>query len=94
MRRATWDTIGGFDEGYFPAYYEDVDLCLSIQATGQRVVYQPASRVRHHESASLDPGYKLFVHEAMRSRFVAKWQEQLMSFPAPEASRRASQALA
>ena len=35
------DAVGGFCEDYFPAYYEDVDLCLSIRALGYRVLCAP-----------------------------------------------------
>ena len=42
VRREAWDAVGGFREDYFPAYYEDVDFCLSIRALGYRVLYAPA----------------------------------------------------
>ena len=31
VRRSTWDRVSGFDEIFYPAYYEDLDLCLKIQ---------------------------------------------------------------
>jgi len=52
MRRSDWEHVGGFDEGFFPAYFEDVDLCLRIRATGLRCVYNPQARLRHQESSS------------------------------------------
>lgn len=52
MRRVDWQKVGGFDEGFFPAYFEDVDLCLRVRATGLRCVYQPHARLRHQESSS------------------------------------------
>jgi GT2 family glycosyltransferase len=52
MRRVDWERVGGFDEGFFPAYFEDVDLCLRVRANGQRCVYQPQARLRHQESSS------------------------------------------
>lgn len=52
MRRRDWEHVGGFDEGFFPAYFEDVDLCLRVRATGLRCVYQPQARLRHQESSS------------------------------------------
>ena len=36
VTRRAWDVVGGFDERYFPAYYEDVDLCLALAAQGLR----------------------------------------------------------
>jgi len=77
VRRSAWEAVGGFDDRYFPAYYEDVDLCLSIREAGLRVVYEPRSRVVHHESATLDSAYKTFVHGRMRDRFREKWAGHL-----------------
>lgn len=43
--RGVFEELGGFDEGYF-LYYEDVDLCARLAATGRRVrVCQGASAV-------------------------------------------------
>jgi GT2 family glycosyltransferase len=80
VRRATWETVGGFDRTYFPGYYEDVDLCLSIARMGQCVLYQPRSLVRHNESSSLDPRFKGFVAGRSRKRFCDKWQAELGRF--------------
>ncbi len=84
VRRTTWDAIGGFDEGYFPGYYEDVDLCLSIARLGQGILFEPRSCVRHHESGSLDwdSPYKHFVSARSQRRFIAKWRAELDRFPA------------
>ena len=37
VRREAWDAVGGFDEQYHPAYYEDVDFCLALELVGQEV---------------------------------------------------------
>lgn len=84
VRRTTWDAVGGFDERYFPGYYEDVDLCLSIDRLGQQVLFDPRSRVRHYESGSLDwdSPYKHFVSSRSQALFIAKWFAELERFPA------------
>lgn len=51
VRRADFEAVGGFDEGYWNGY-EDLDLCLKLAQSGKRLVYQPASVVMHHESQS------------------------------------------
>lgn len=51
IRRDVFFELGGFDEGYLNGY-EDVSLCLSLRRAGYRVVFEPASVVTHHESAS------------------------------------------
>lgn len=52
MRRDDWVRLGGFDEGFFPAYFEDLDLCLRVRDSGLRCVYQPQARLKHQESSS------------------------------------------
>lgn len=47
MRRALWDSLGGFDPEYF-AYLEDTELSLRCWRRGLRVVYVPDAVVRHH----------------------------------------------
>jgi len=45
--------IGGFDAGYRPAYYEELDYCIKIKRSGRRVVVNPCSIARHFEGASV-----------------------------------------
>jgi GT2 family glycosyltransferase len=52
LRRDLFDSLGGFDEAFAPAYYEDTDLAFRIRASGLRVVFEPASAVIHHEGVS------------------------------------------
>jgi GT2 family glycosyltransferase len=77
VRREAWTAAGGFCEDYFPAYYEDVELCLSLRALGYRVLYQPRSRVRHHGGSSTDPDYRLFLNNYQRQRFLRRWAHVL-----------------
>ena len=42
--RQLFSDVGGFDSGYAPAYYEDVDLAFSVRAAGRKVYYQPPPR--------------------------------------------------
>jgi GT2 family glycosyltransferase len=67
--------LGGFDERYAPAYYEDVDLALRVRAAGGKVYYQPASQVVHHESVSYQPDPAR--HARSRRVFEARWRETL-----------------
>jgi len=83
VRREAWNAVGGFCEDYFPAYYEDVDFCLSIRALGYRVLYAPCSRVRHCEGGSSDPGFRVFLHRYQRRRFRHRWGHVLPAFEPP-----------
>ena len=44
--------LGGFDDRYQPAYYEDADYCVRLWKAGRRVVYDPRALVTHFEFAS------------------------------------------
>lgn len=50
--KALFEQLGGFDEYYLPAYYEDTDLAFRLRQAGLRVLYQPQSVVIHHEGTS------------------------------------------
>jgi GT2 family glycosyltransferase/glycosyltransferase involved in cell wall biosynthesis len=58
VRRTLFETLGGFDRAYAPAYYEDADLCFRLRDHGYRVLYQPSAQVFHVEGATAgtDPG--------------------------------------
>jgi hypothetical protein len=46
---ALWHELGGFDERYLPAYYEDTDLAFRVREAGRKVIYQPHAVVVHFE---------------------------------------------
>lgn len=74
IRREALVQIGPLDEGFAPAYYEDVDWCFRARAAGWRVVYAPQAVVTHHEGASADRSsydHILSVNHG-RLRFVLK----------------------
>jgi GT2 family glycosyltransferase/glycosyltransferase involved in cell wall biosynthesis len=45
-------SLGGFDEAFSPAYYEDADLCVRMAEQNFRTVYDPAVLVHHVEFGS------------------------------------------
>lgn len=79
VRRSTWNLTGGFDEDYFPGYYEDVDLCLAIRRHGQQVLYEPRSQVVHHVSPPVDEGVDVPLLQRNAARVGAKWSALLAS---------------
>lgn len=44
--------VGGFDEQDFPVAFNDVDLCLKLNAKGWQSFYEPRATLIHHESKS------------------------------------------
>ena len=86
VRKATWDALGGLDESFFPAYCEDVDLCLRIADGGQSVWYEPTSVVCHLESRSTSFRYKRFLIERNRAELVFWWSDLLAEREPPAPS--------
>lgn len=80
LRADFWRKVGGFDERFAPAYYEDVDLAFQARANGYRVVYQPLSVVTHFEGVShgidLTAGQRKYM-ALNQPKFREKWEEVL-----------------
>jgi GT2 family glycosyltransferase len=51
--RAAWLAVGGFDERFWPVWFEDVDFCARIKAAGFRTFYHPKGVARHSGSHSI-----------------------------------------
>ncbi|HOE62546.1 MAG TPA: glycosyltransferase family 2 protein [Candidatus Sumerlaeota bacterium] len=74
VRRDFLESVGGFDEEYFPAYFEESDLCYRARKRGKKVLYVPKAALYHFES----PGVVKFsprfyeLYYRMRMRFVLK----------------------
>ncbi len=59
--RHVWGQMQGFDEGFFPLWFEDVDFCKRIRNAGLRILYQPDAVARHkggHSLSSIPLGTK------------------------------------
>lgn len=62
LRRRDLVAIGGMDEGFQPAWFEDVDLAARLRARGARVLYWPDAVVEHGLGASVPRlGYGRFL---------------------------------
>lgn len=73
LRAAALRQIGLFDEGYAPAYFEDVDLCWRLRRAGYGLRYEPRATLVHHESLSLrDELTRSGYYNRGRLRFVLK----------------------
>lgn len=80
IRRDLFQSLGGFDPRFSPAYFEDTDLAFSVRASGLAVMYQPASKVLHKEgtTSGSDPGRGVKAHQARNVPvFREKWTEPL-----------------
>jgi GT2 family glycosyltransferase len=75
VRRELFAEVGGFDQAYDPAYFEDVDLCLRLRAAGWNIVYEPSAVVIHHQSLSTneDLEWRAFAYERSKALFSEQW---------------------
>jgi len=81
---ALWNQMGGFDERFAPAYYEETDYCLRLWEAGYRVVFDPDASIMHYEfGSSTKSGDALALQAANHKVFAAQHAEWLAGqFPA------------
>ena len=79
--------LGGFDEAFAPAYFEDADLCVRMLQAGARIMYDPAVVVHHLEfgSASTTEASMALMRRGKRI-FKKKHKEFLAAQRAPSAA--------
>ena len=80
IRASLWNELGGFDESFAPAYYEDTDLAFEVRKKGYKVFLQPASVVVHFEGISngTDTSAGLKNYQVVnQKKFYEKWKDVL-----------------
>ncbi len=80
LPRELWDQLGGFDEHYVPAYYEDTDIAFRVRAAGYQVYMQPSSVVVHYEGVSngTDEGSGIKAYQVTNGeKFLERWRSVL-----------------
>lgn len=74
IRRAVWRELGGFDEGFRPLWFEDVDFCRRAIDRGYGLYYEPEAVAEHAGGHSIS---KIAVE--MR---VVYWYSNLIRYAA------------
>lgn len=81
VRRAAFDAVGGFDAGFHPAWFEDVDFCRRIRAAGWRIRYVAGARLRHEGGVAMR-SMGLGSFNQVWYRNMRRYVDQHMSLPA------------
>jgi len=77
VRTKSWLALGGMDDAYYPAYYEDTDICLKLAELGETTWYQPRAIISHQESASTNSEFRAFLFDKNKAIFRERWAELL-----------------
>jgi len=75
--RGVWESLGGFDVRYMPAYYEDTDFAFAVRAAGRKVFYEPRATIVHFEgqTSGVDIAQGIKRHQAInQATFAEKWR--------------------
>lgn len=83
--RALWRALGGFDEAFAPAYYEDTDYCLRVWQAGFRCVVEPRVLLEHVEWGSAPGASATELMRRNREVFVERHGAWLAGQPSPAA---------
>ena len=83
-RTALFIKMGGFNEQFAPAYYEETDYCVRLWEAGYKVVYDPDAAIIHYEfGSSTSSGDALRLQAANHAIFAARHEQWLSKqFPA------------
>jgi GT2 family glycosyltransferase len=97
-RRKSWEAVGGFDEFYAPASWEEVDFCTAVRAGGARCLAVAGVDCQHEWGVSRrQPPWARArwdgrsetwrsIHRRNRKHFLAKWaQHPIARVPADRA---------
>jgi N-acetylglucosaminyl-diphospho-decaprenol L-rhamnosyltransferase len=85
VRREVWQELGGFDEDFFPVWFEDVDFCRRIQQRGFTLYYVPEAVAKHTGGHSIP-------HLGVEMRRVY-WYRSLLRYSAKHFRPRAFRAV-
>ena len=75
FRRSAWQQLGGFDENFWPVWFEDVDFCARLKKAGHVVRYEPGARATHqggHSVGAIPAGTKEKYWYGSLLRYAAK----------------------
>ena len=75
IRRAVWRALGGFDEDFYPLWFEDVDFCFRLCKEQYHVRFVPSAVAKHtgaHSIRKIPVEFRLFYWYGSLLRYAAK----------------------
>src|ERR1700683_1846093 len=75
IRRDVWRELNGFDERFYPLWFEDVDFCWRARQRGYRMRYTPDAVAKHtggHSLAKISLEYRQLYWYCSLLGFAAK----------------------
>jgi len=72
IRRDVWRQLGGFDESFYPVWFEDVDFAKRVATAGYRMRYSPLTVAKHSGGHS--------VGQLPRSTRDLRWCGSLLEY--------------
>jgi N-acetylglucosaminyl-diphospho-decaprenol L-rhamnosyltransferase len=75
IRRAVWRDLGGFDEAFYPLWFEDVDFCFRLREKQYHVRFVPSAVAKHtgaHSIRKIPVEFRLFYWYGSLLRYAAK----------------------
>ncbi len=89
ISRTAWQAIGDFDEGFYPAYFEETDYCYRARLHNFEVAVTPQAQAAHlfnNKEWQTNPVKHTANQHSMRYRFVTKHYslDELLDFFAAE----------
>jgi len=75
VRREAYMAAGGFDERFFPAWYEDVDFCRELRTAGWEVYFRHDAPFMHeggYSAKALGPSNFATVYYRNQLRYIRK----------------------
>jgi hypothetical protein len=75
IRRDVWQALQGFDESFYPVWFEDTDFCRRAIDKGYRIRFVPDCKARHaggHSVLRVDPSDRGVFWYGSLLRYAAK----------------------
>ncbi|MBU0599577.1 glycosyltransferase family 2 protein [bacterium] len=66
--------LGGFDNLFYPLYYEDVDICYRAWKRGWKCIYEPRSLMYHKHQATITTQVKKVKYLSGCNNYLFTWK--------------------